>query len=143
LYLQSIDGSSLASVAGNDKVCRIILNREIDRMKQHAGPIKLLLAVAVVAVAFGPPACLGGDEELFARNCASCHGKDGRAQTPIARKLGVKDLTQSKLTEAEIEKQIVEGKRDDHGKEKMPSFKVKLSAEEIRSLVKVVKDFRK
>jgi hypothetical protein len=46
--------------------------------------------------------------------------KDGKAQTPIGRKLGVKDLTQSKLTEADIKKQIVEGKRDEHGKEKMP-----------------------
>ncbi len=112
-------------------------------MKQHAASIKLLLAVAVVALGFSPLACLGGDEELFAKNCASCHGKDGKAQTPIARKLGVKDLTQSKLTEPEIEKQIVEGKRDDRGKEKMPSFKSKLSAEEVKSLVKAVKEFRK
>jgi mono/diheme cytochrome c family protein len=82
-------------------------------------------------------------EELFAKYCASCHGKDGKAQTPIARKLGVKDLTQSKLTDAEIQKQILEGKRDEHDKEKMPAFKTKLSDDEIKSLVTVVKELRK
>lgn len=112
-------------------------------MKQRAGSGYLFLTLIVVSLAFHPPACLGGDDELFIKNCASCHGKDGKAQTPIARKLGVKDLTQSKLTEAEIEKQIVEGKRDDHGKEKMPSFKSKLSADEVKALVKTVKDLRK
>src|SRR6266498_2569805 len=107
--------------------------------------MKINCVVLTVALVFGylPLSVAAEGKELFAKQCASCHGPDGKAQTPIARKLGVKDLTQSKLTEAEIEKQIVEGKRDDHGKEKMPSFKAKLSAEEIRSLVKVVKDFRK
>jgi mono/diheme cytochrome c family protein len=42
-----------------------------------------------------------------------------------------------------IEKQIVEGKRDEHGKEKMPAFKAKLSEDEIKSIVTVVKDLRK
>lgn len=82
-------------------------------------------------------------KELFTKHCMPCHGPDGKAQTPIARKLGVKDLTQSKLTESEIEKQIIEGKRDEHGKEKMPPFKSKLSADEIKSLVTTVKELRK
>lgn len=91
----------------------------------------------------GPLSLVGDGKELFAKQCASCHGPDGKAQTPIARKLGVKDLTQSKLTEAEIEKQIIEGKRDEHGKEKMPSFKGKLSSDEIKSLITAVKDLGK
>lgn len=43
----------------------------------------------------------------------------------------------------EIKKQIVEGNRDEHGKEKMPAFKAKLSDDEIKSIVTVVKDFSK
>ena len=82
-------------------------------------------------------------EGLFAKHCASCHGKDGKAQTPVARKLGVKDLTQSKATDAEIEKQLTEGKKDERGNLKMPPFKDKLSFEEIRSLILFVKIFRK
>src|SRR5438093_11489680 len=97
-----------------------------------------------IVLMFGIGECVSAadGEELFAKNCALCHGKDGKAQTPIARKLGVKDLTQSKLTEAEIKKQIVEGKRDEHGKEKMPAFKSKLSEDEIKSIVTVVKDLK-
>ena len=100
------------------------------------------ILASILVFGFGPHGKAADGKELFAKQCASCHGPDGKAQTPIARKLGVKDLTQSKLTEAEIEKQIVEGKRDDHGKEKMPSFKSKLSADEIKSLIGAVKELR-
>ena len=107
--------------------------------------MKINSVVLTVALVFGylPLRAAADGKELFAKQCASCHGPDGKAQTPIARKLGVKDLTQSKLTEAEIEKQIVEGKRDDNGKEKMPSFKGKLSTDEIKSLIAAVKELRK
>lgn len=80
---------------------------------------------------------------VFKKNCAPCHGVDGRARTPAARKLKVKDLTESKTTDAEIEKQIVEGKKDDHGVQKMPEFGDKLSKDEIGALIGFVKSLRK
>ena len=46
-----------------------------------------------------PPARAANGGELFLKHCASRHGKDGKAQTHVARKLGVKDLTQSKLAD--------------------------------------------
>jgi mono/diheme cytochrome c family protein len=100
---------------------------------------------AAIVLMFGASDTVGvaAGEELFAKLCASCHGKDGKAQTPIARKLGVKDLTQSKVPEAEIKKQIVEGRRDEQGREKMPAFKTRLSDDEINSLITVVKQLRK
>jgi mono/diheme cytochrome c family protein len=82
-------------------------------------------------------------EELFGKHCVSCHGKDGKARTPIARQLGVKDLTQSKTTDGEIEKQVTEGKKDDRGNQKMPPFRDKLSPDEIKSLIEFVKSLRK
>ncbi len=112
-------------------------------MKRPGKTIWRLFHALLFGLVLSP--CAGGanGEELFVKNCASCHGKDGRAQTPIARKLGVKDLTQCKLSDAEIEKQIVDGRRDDHGKEKMPAFKGRFSDAEIKSLLSVVKGFRK
>ena len=112
-------------------------------MKCSRNRINGVLVGMVLLLGVGESVCVADGEELFAKHCALCHGKDGKAQTPIARKLGVKDLTQSKLTEAEIKKQIVEGKRDEHGKEKMPAYKAKLSDDEIKSLVTVVKDLSK
>jgi len=81
--------------------------------------------------------------EIFLKICASCHGKDGKAQTPAAKKLGVKDLSQSKLTDAQIVQQIMEGKQAGQESSKMPAFKEKLTPEEVQSLVPVVKEFRK
>ena len=82
-------------------------------------------------------------KELFEKICAPCHSKDGTAHTPAAKKLGVKDLSQSKLTDAEIIQQILEGKQDAKATSKMPAFKEKLTREETESLVPVVKAFRK
>ena len=106
---------------------------------------KRMLAFAVgCGVALGSVASVraASGEELFAKYCALCHGKDGKAQNPAARKLGVKDLSLSKATDAEIEKQVVEGRKDERGSMKMPAFKDKLTPEEIKSLIAVAKSFR-
>ena len=80
---------------------------------------------------------------LFANNCASCHGLDGKARTPAGKKVHAKDLSLSNLTDADIEKQIREGKKDNHGLAAMPPFKDLLSDAEITALIPVVKSFRK
>ncbi|MDD5140101.1 MAG: cytochrome c [Verrucomicrobiales bacterium] len=94
-------------------------------------------------IGISQPARADDPGELFVKTCASCHGKDGKAQTPAAKKLGVKDLSQSKLTDAQIIERIMEGKRDTQDSSKMPAFKEKLTPEQIKSLVPVVKEFRK
>lgn len=85
----------------------------------------------------------GEPSELFVKNCAPCHSKDGKAQTPAAKKLGVKDLSLSKASDDEIERRIREGKLPGEKESKMPAFKDKLTAEEVKSLVEIVKAFRK
>ena len=80
---------------------------------------------------------------LFEQYCIPCHGADGRARTPAARKLGVKDLTESRLPDVEITRQIADGKKDPGGKERMPPFKPKLADPEIAALVEFVKRLRK
>ena len=81
-------------------------------------------------------------KELFAKNCAVCHSADGTAQTSLAKRLGVKDLSESKLTDAQIKQQISEGRQENQSASKMPAFKEKLTRQEVDSLVPVVKDFR-
>lgn len=104
------------------------------------GPLALLGAFLVAPAL---PAAPAEAEALFARHCVSCHGKDGRAQNPAGRKLGVKDLTQSKASDADIEKQLREGSKDPRGLPRMPAFKDKLSADEIKALIVFVKGLRK
>ncbi len=79
---------------------------------------------------------------LFGQYCIPCHGPDGRAGTPAARKLGAKDLAASRLTDAEITHQITDGKKDAAGKDRMPAFKPPLTEPEIAALVEFVKSLR-
>ena len=81
--------------------------------------------------------------ELFVAHCAPCHGTDGKARTPAGKKLGAKDLSESKLADAAIEKQIFDGLKDAKGAERMPSFKAKLAPDEIAAVVVFVKTFRR
>ena len=114
----------------------------MDNLRKY---IKRLLTIVVwCGVAFfGASVRADNGKELFVKHCAPCHGKDGKAESPAARKLGVKDLSQSKTTDAEIEKQVSEGRKDKGGNLKMPQFKDALTPEEIKSLIAVVKGFRK
>ena len=98
-----------------------------------------LLSLGVPSFSAPPPEATA----LFQLTCAPCHGKDGRARTPMARKLGVKDLTLSKIPEAEVVRQIREGRKDAQGKQQMPAFGDRLSEQEIRKLVEVVKSLRR
>jgi mono/diheme cytochrome c family protein len=81
--------------------------------------------------------------KLYNTHCSGCHGKDGKATTPIAKQLGVRDLTRSKTTDAEIAKQIREGKQGPGGKTLMPAFKDRLTEAEQQLLVDRVKELRK
>ena len=103
----------------------------------------LALALMTTACAFGvQPVARADAKVLFTTHCMSCHGPDGKARTPVARKLGVKDLTESKTTDEDIERQILEGTKDKQGNQRMPPFKQKLSADDVKLLVGWVKSLR-
>lgn len=63
-------------------------------------------------------------KEIFEKNCAKCHGKDG-----TKRLLGAKNLQKSVLTTTENYEIIA------NGKGKMPSWKEKLSTEQINQVI--------
>ncbi len=94
--------------------------------------MKKLVAAALASLLVAPAALAAGPAETFQKKCAACHGKDGKGQSDMAKKLGVKDLTVTKLSAAEAEKVIA------NGKGKMTPWKGKLSDAEISSLAKYV-----
>jgi mono/diheme cytochrome c family protein len=89
---------------------------------------------------------MAGAPEIFNLKCAGCHGKDGKGQTTMGKKLSVKDLTDAKVQAAakdEVwEKSITEGVKNDAGKVVMQPNKGKISPEDIKALVKVCRDFK-
>ena len=79
--------------------------------------------------------------ELYSKNCATCHGKDGRAKTFKGKLKHTRDLTdpewQDKASDERIFNSIM------NGKGKMPVFGKKLSEQEINALVTYVRALRK
>jgi mono/diheme cytochrome c family protein len=77
--------------------------------------------------------------------CAKCHGADGKGQTKMGQKLGVKDLTdakvQAELKDDAIAKTIKEGKKDADGRTLMKAFDT-LSDDEVKGLVQYVRGLK-
>ena len=84
-------------------------------------------------------------DELFNRNCARCHGSDGRGDTPAGHLYKTPDLTDpawwkknSSITSTRSLRAIVT-----RGKAGMPGFSKKLTRSEINLLVDRMRRFRK
>jgi mono/diheme cytochrome c family protein len=104
---------------------------------------RVIILFVVAALASTASSRAADSKEIYVKNCASCHGSDGKGRTPAGKKLGVKDLTQSTLADADIEKQIVTGSKDSKGNSRMPSFKETLTQEDTAALVAFVKTLRR
>lgn len=113
----------------------------MSRPAARTAAIVLLVFRAVIPVGAADAGPVDG-RKIFVRNCAPCHGPDGRARSPAARKLGVKDLTQNRLEDDQIRTQILQGIQAKGQAGKMPAFKDSFSDDELRALVVEVKRLR-
>jgi mono/diheme cytochrome c family protein len=85
--------------------------------------------------------------ELYVKKCATCHGRDGKGNTIMGKKLTIKDLTdpkvQAEVTDEQIEDQMRNGVKDKTtGKDRMPAFKDKITDEQIKALAKFVRTLK-
>ena len=116
--------------------------------------MRYLFLLAVLAIAFGawltgramtgarPEVSARTATQLYATNCATCHGKDGRAKTMKSKlKYHARNLTdpewQGKVSDERLFNSIT------NGKGKMPAFGKKLSDQEIESLITYVRGLKK
>jgi cytochrome c6 len=77
---------------------------------------------------------------LYKTKCAACHAADGSGNSPIGKKLGVHDFRTPEVMKSSDELLlgvIVKGKN------KMPSYEGKLSADQLKSLVAYVRELGK
>ena len=104
----------------------------------------------LLVLAFGAAALLSASaadvKETWEKSCAKCHGPDGKGQTKMGQKLGIKDYTDAKV-QAELKddaafKAIKEGLKDKEDKVLMKPAEG-LSDDEIKALVAYVKTFKK
>jgi len=114
------------------------------KMKIRTLP-KIIALVSFVGSMCDWSAAAGDATALWNVNCAACHGKDGKGQTMMGRKLEVKDLTdpkvQAALTDEQAAKDIKEGVIE-NGQTKMKAFGGKLNDDQIKALVAQVRSFK-
>ena len=109
--------------------------------------MKKIIVLTVALSAFVVASASAADaKELWDKNCASCHGKDGKGQTKMGQKAGVKDYTDAKVQEGLKDdaafKAVKEGMKD-KDKELMKPFAEKLTDDEIKSLIAHIRTFKK
>jgi cbb3-type cytochrome c oxidase subunit III len=122
----------------------------MERIMREAGLILLAAAAvflfAIASHSLGSSLPSGSQKEadansLFAKNCASCHGKDGKAKTFKAKFNHARNLTdpewQTSVTDERIFNSITNGRGH------MPAWGKKLTEAEINSLVAYVRQLKK
>lgn len=78
---------------------------------------------------------------LYAKTCATCHGKDGRAKTFKAKFNHARNLTDAAWQQEVSDERLFNS--ISNGRGKMPSFGKKFSEPEINALVAFVRAFKK
>jgi mono/diheme cytochrome c family protein len=109
--------------------------------------MKKLIVIGVALLIVGAVSVRAADaKESWEKNCTKCHGPDGKGKTKMGEKLAIKDYTDAKVQEAlkddAMAKAIKEGVKDGE-KTKMKAYGDVLSDDEIKALVKYVRDFKK
>ena len=106
----------------------------------------LLLVSAILGALAAWPVQADDPKAIYEKECTKCHGPDGKGDTKMGQKLGIKDLTdakiQSELKDDKAFKSIKEGIKDSEGKIKMKPAEG-LSDDEIKALVAHVRTLKK
>ena len=107
---------------------------------------KQLLLVLTVLVLSAVAIYAGDAKATYDKDCAKCHGADGKGQTKMGQKLGAKDYTDAKVQAAlkddAMAKAIKDGVKDKDGKTLMKATEG-ISDEEVKGLVALIRGFKK
>ena len=105
--------------------------------------IVLLLAISAAMLV---SASAGDVKEIFEKNCSKCHGPDGKGQTKMGQKVGIKDYTDAKVqsgfTDEEAVKALKEGLKDKEGKVLMKPAE-NVTDDDIKALIAQMRSFKK
>ena len=109
--------------------------------------MKNLIPLLVAAVALSLSSARAADaKEIYEKSCAKCHGTDGKGDTKMGKKVGVKDLTDAKyqggFTDEQAFKTIKDGKKDKEDKVLMKPIEG-ATDDEIKALVAYSRAFKK
>jgi cytochrome c553 len=108
--------------------------------------MKKLVVISVALLIAGAVSVRAADaKENWDKNCAKCHGPDGKGDTKMGKKIEIKDFTDAKyqasLKDDAMLKAIKEGVKD--GEKVRMKAAEGLSDEEMKALVTYVRAFKK
>jgi mono/diheme cytochrome c family protein len=109
--------------------------------------MKKILLLTIAAVALAALSARAGDaKSIYADSCAKCHGADGKGDTKMGQRLGVKDYTTATVQDALKDdvafKSIKEGLKGADGSTKMKPADG-IADEDIKGLVAYMRTFKK
>jgi mono/diheme cytochrome c family protein len=100
----------------------------------------MLTMLAASLVLWSTSAAADDAAATYKAKCAMCHGADGKGDTPVGKKMGIRDLTSAdvqKMSDAELTTITTKGKN------KMPAYENKLSAAQIKDMVAYIRQLAK
>jgi cytochrome c553 len=109
--------------------------------------MRKIVAITILCAAVGGLSLHAADvKENWAKQCAKCHGKEGKGDTVMGKKLKVKDYTdpkvQAEFTDEEAIKITKEGKKEG-SKTLMKGYEKTFSEQEIKDLVAYIRQMAK
>jgi len=109
--------------------------------------MKKLIMLSIAAMALATLSARAGDAKaIYADSCAKCHGADGKGDTKMGQRLGVKDYTAAAVQDALKDdvafKSIKEGLKDADGKTQMKPADG-IADDDIKALVAYMRTFKK
>lgn len=78
---------------------------------------------------------------IYRRQCASCHGRDGRGRTRKGRQTNARDMTPASWQDDVSDERLFNS--ISNGRNKMPAFGKKISENDIDALVAYVRRLRR
>lgn len=97
-----------------------------------------LMITCVAGMALATSMTAASTQDLYKSKCQGCHGADGKASA-VGKKLGARDFSDPdvvKMSEADLAKITTDGKN------KMPSYKGKLTDDQVNDLAKYIKQMK-
>ena len=109
--------------------------------------MKRILTVSIAIMAVSALSATAADAKAtYEKDCAKCHGTDGKGETKMGKKMGAKDYTDAKVQDEMKDeaacKAIKEGLKDKDGKKLMGPAEG-MSDDDIKALVAYMRTFKK
>jgi mono/diheme cytochrome c family protein len=109
--------------------------------------MKKLFMLSIAAMALATLSARAGDAKaIYEQSCTKCHGADGKGDTKMGQRLGVKDYSTAAVQDALKDdvafKSIKEGLKDKDGKTLMKAADG-IADEDIKALVAYMRTFKK